>query len=252
MSQAEKARSFTAMHRKGDPLVLYNIWDAGSANALADQGAPALATGSWSVAAAQGYGDGEALPLDVLLQIVTRICASVALPVSVDFEGGYGATPEAVATNLRRLLQAGAIGINFEDRIVQGDGLYPVATQAARIKAMRAVAEEMAVPLFINARTDLFLGSDPATHPDHLSEALERAAAYKAAGASGFFVPGLTDPDLISKIVESVNLPVNVMMMGPLKQVAEVAALGVSRASFGPGPYRLAMKGLQSQYAALS
>jgi len=251
MSQADKARSFAALHQKGDPLVLYNIWDAGSAKAVAAQGAPALATGSWSVAAAQGYGDAQEIPLEFLLQIVTRICATVEVPVSVDFEGGYAVDPDALAENARQLIQTGAIGINFEDRIVQGTGLHSVADQAARIAAIKSVATDEDMPLFVNARTDLFLGSDPATHRDHLNEALDRAAAYAEAGADGFFIPGLTDTDLIAQIAEAVTLPVNVMMMPPLKQVAELAQLGAARISYGPGAYRKSMKDLQAAYAGI-
>ena len=157
MSQVEKAERFAALHQKGDPIVLYNIWDAGGAKALADAGAPAVATGSWSVAAAHGFDDGEDIPLDLVLTIVARICASVDVPVSVDFEGGYAADPTEAAENVRKVMHAGAIGINFEDRVVKGEGLYPVSEQAARIAAIKAMAAEEGVPLFLNARTNLFL-----------------------------------------------------------------------------------------------
>ncbi|MEO1611169.1 MAG: isocitrate lyase/phosphoenolpyruvate mutase family protein, partial [Pseudomonadota bacterium] len=118
MSQSEKAARFAALHREGDPVVLYNIWDAGGAKALAEAGAPAVATGSWSVAAAHGYGDGEAIPLDLVLTIVGRIAATVDIPLTVDFEGAYAVDPSEAAENVRKLIRAGAVGINFEDRIV--------------------------------------------------------------------------------------------------------------------------------------
>ncbi len=89
MSQSAKAKQYAALHVAGNPLVLYNIWDAGSAKAVADAGASAIATGSWSVAAAQGYGDGEKIPLQLLLDIAGRIVAATSLPVTIDFEGGY-------------------------------------------------------------------------------------------------------------------------------------------------------------------
>ncbi|MEL6684391.1 MAG: isocitrate lyase/phosphoenolpyruvate mutase family protein [Pseudomonadota bacterium] len=251
MNQRDKAALFKSLHVKGDPLVLYNIWDAGGAKALADAGAPAIATGSWSMAAAHGFADGEKIPLDFVLQIVARIAASVDLPLTVDFEGGYATDPADVAQNITKVVQAGAVGINFEDRVVQGDGLYPVAAQAERIKAARAAADTEAVPLFINARTDLFLGSDPATHAALMDEALTRAAAYAAAGADGFFVPGLTDASLIRRVTDPARLPVNVMMIGALTSIGDVEALGVSRASFGPGPYVSAQSDLQKRYAAL-
>ena len=251
MSQAEKATHLAALHRKGDPLVLYNIWDAGGAKALVEAGARAVATGSWSVAAAHGFDDGEAIPLDFALTLYTRLCASVAVPVTVDFEGGYATEPGAVAKNVRRVIQAGAVGINFEDRIVRGEGLYPVGDQVSRIAAIRTMASEVRVPLVINARTDLFLGSDPKTHADLVSEAKARAAAYAEAGADCFFIPGLTDAALITDIVESIPLPVNVMMMGPLATVSEVSAMGVSRISYGPSPFVTAIAGLKQSYENL-
>ncbi|MFT6090440.1 isocitrate lyase/PEP mutase family protein [Sulfitobacter sp.] len=251
MNQSEKADHFKSLHVKGDPLVLYNIWDAGGANMLSKAGAAAVATGSWSVAAAHGYDDGEAIPLAFVLQIVERIAQATDLPLTVDFEGGYSADPEQVAENTRKVIRAGAIGVNFEDQVVQGDGLYSISTQVARIKAMRQAAESEGVPLFINARTDLFLGTDPAAHPAQVAEAIDRAAAYAEAGADGYFVPRLSDLALIDQIVGQVSLPVNVMMMGDLASIKEVASAGVARASFGPGPYFTAMSDLTERFSAL-
>lgn len=245
MTQSEKARQFAALHVKGEPLVLYNIWDAGSAKALAEAGAKAVATGSWSVAAAQGYGDGQALPLELLETIVGRIAATVDLPLSVDFEGAYAAEPDGVTRNVARILSAGAIGINFEDQVVGGEGLYPIDTQAARVAAARKAGEEAGVPLFVNARTDLFLKEkDAARHGDLVAEALERAAAYQEAGASGFFVPGLSDLALLRQVCDGTALPVNGMKIAAAPSVAELAAQGVSRISHGPAPYWQAMKDL--------
>ncbi|WP_299613433.1 isocitrate lyase/phosphoenolpyruvate mutase family protein [uncultured Tateyamaria sp.] len=241
MSQADKAAAFAALHVPGTPLVIYNIWDAGTAKAVSQAGAKAIATGSWSVAEAQGYPDGEHIPLDVLLPIATRIVASTDLPVSIDFEGGYATEPEPLAAHITALIGTGAIGLNFEDQVVGGDGLYPLDTQVARIKAVRAAADAAGVPLFINARTDLFLKSKPDAHADHMAEALDRAAAYAEAGGSGFFIPGLTDHDMITQVCEAASLPVNVMMRGKLSSVSQVAALGVARTSYGPGPFANAM-----------
>ena len=251
MSQAEKATRLMSLHQKGNPLVLYNIWDAAGAKAVAEAGAPAVATGSWSVAAAHGYDDGEAIPLDFGLRIVERICASVDVPVTVDFEGGYATDPNEVAENVRMVIHAGAAGINFEDRVVKGEGLHPISAQTARIRAIKAVAADEGIPLVLNARTDLFLGTDPASHESHVAEALEREAAYAEAGANCFFVPGLTDARLISEVTEKASLPVNVMMMGDLKSIKEIASLGVSRASYGPGPFFEFLANLKKAYTAI-
>ena len=251
MSQTEKADEFRALHKKGEPVFLHNVWDAGGAKALADAGANAIATGSWSMAAAHGYEDGEEIPLDLVLTIVARIARTVDVPVTVDFEGGHAVDPDEVAANARKVMRAGAIGINFEDRIVHGEGLHPISVQRERIGAIRSAAREEGVPLFVNARTDLFLGTDPKTHPDRVAEAIEREAAYAEAGADGFFVPGLTDTDLIGRIVEAVQLPVNVMMSGKLQSIEAVASFGVSRASYGPGPYIRAMADLVERFRTI-
>ena len=250
MSQADKAARFRSLHVPGAPLVLYNIWDAGGAKTVAASGARAVATGSWSVAAAHGYADGEDIPLDFVLRIVDRIVQSVDLPLTVDFEGGYAAAPADVAANVARVIAAGAVGINFEDRVVKGAGLHPIAEQVERIRAVRQAAVQSGVPLFINARTDLFLQAADG-HEAMLDEALERSKAYRDAGADGFFVPGLTDEGLIAETCRQVEAPVNVMMAGPLTSPTSVARLGVARASFGPRPYRDAQKDLAARLAGI-
>ncbi len=251
MNQLDKAKLFKSLHVPGNPVVLYNIWDAGSAKAVADAGACALATGSWSVAAAQGYGDGENIPLEYALQIVRRISESVDLPLSVDFEGGYATEPDAVAANASQVIDSGAIGINIEDQIINGEGVYAVAVQVERIKAVRQIADERKIPLFINARTDLFLQSKSAQHEELCTQAIEREAAYAEAGADGFFIPGLTSHTLIEKICQRAQLPINVMMRGELTSVKDVAALGVSRTSFGPGPFISSMSDISNAYTAI-
>src|SRR5689334_16486442 len=172
MNQKEKAKHFAQLHVKGTPLLLYNAWDAGSAKSILDAGAKAIATSSWSVAAAHGYGDGEAIPIGFAEQIVGRITATVDVPVTVDFEGGYSEDDGALAANISRLLDLGVIGINFEDRIVKGSGLYSVDRQARRISAIRKAAEQKGINLFINARTDVFFENEDAAQA--MGEALDR------------------------------------------------------------------------------
>ena len=238
MTQAEKAAQFSALHVRGKPLVLYNIWDAGSAKAVAGSRAKAVATGSWSMAAAHGYPDGEAIPLDMVESIVRRIACSVDVPVTVDFESAYAVDPEQAAENVARIIRAGAIGINFEDGIIGGDGLHPIALQRRRIQAIRAKAEALGIALFINARTDLFLqAGDPTSHATLLTVATERAHAYADAGASGFFAPGLVDERLIAALCTASPQPVNIMMKAGAPSTSRLAALGVSRISYGPMPY---------------
>ncbi len=247
MNQIEKAKRFAELHVKGAPLLLYNAWDAGSAKSILEAGAKAIATSSWSVAEAQGYRDGEAIPIELAEQTVARIAATIDVPVTVDFEGGYSEADGELADNIARLLDLGVIGINFEDRVVKGSGLYDVDRQARRITAIRKAVEQKGVGLFfINARTDLFLGQgrDPA---QSVGEALDRAKAYAAAGASGFFIPGLQDDALIGRISEGVTLPVNVMVMDGVPSADRLSQLGVSRISYGPIPYIRAMGALQQE-----
>lgn len=237
-SQIENSKYFRSLHTPRNPIVLYNIWDAGSALAVERAGAKAIATSSWSVAAAQGYADGEQLPLEDALTVVARIAKCVKLPVTIDFEGGYAADPEAIGQNVHRLLAHGVVGFNFEDQVVDGPGLYSVEDQVVRIRAARQAADALGVPAFINARTDVFLkAAQEAAHADLVNEALARGKAYASVGADGFFVPGLNDKSLIKHVCEAVSLPVNVMTAGNAREVSELANLGVARISLGPSPY---------------
>lgn len=244
MQQKARAQHLASLHVKGNPLILHNAWDAGSAKAIASTGAQVIATSSWAVAAAQGYEDGESIPLSLVEQITARIVGAVAVPVTVDVEGGYSDDPIVCAENVARLVDQGVVGINFEDRIVSGTGLHGIKAQSERIKAIRRMADARGVPLFINLRTDLFFGTDVAPM-DGLAEARERAAAYAEAGASGYFVPGLVDLRAIAALCDTIDLPVNVMTMPGLPDVRALANAGVARISHGPGPYLRAMEAVR-------
>jgi 2-methylisocitrate lyase-like PEP mutase family enzyme len=246
---SDKARSFAALHRPGDPLILYNVWDAGSAKTVAEAGAKAIATGSASVAAAHGFADAESLPLELALANAARIAAAVELPVTVDFEGAYAAGPDAVAANVKRLAETGAVGCNFEDQVIGGEGLHPVEAQSAKIRAAR---EAVGPDFFINARTDIFLKTRAQTHERaRIEEAVARARAYAEAGASGFFVPGLVDLDQLAQICAASPLPVNFMAFPGAPEAGAVAAAGVARISHGPFPHKLAMKALKDAAEAI-
>lgn len=248
-----KAEQFSALHVPGRPLVLFNAWDAGSAKAVAAGGAAAIATGSWGVAAANGYADGEQMPVELALANLERIVGAVNLPVTIDLESGYGSNADAVARMAMRAVQAGAIGCNLEDSYPGNGTLRPAAEQVHRIGAVRAMCAGMELPFFINARTDLFLRSDPATHGALADEAIARARAYADAGASGFFVPGLADPELIARVVREAPLPLNIMVTGATPSLKQLAELGVARVSHGPRPYLQMMKALeQAARAALA
>lgn len=246
-SNADRAATFRRLHVPGRPLVLFNAWDAGSARAIAKAGAVAIATGSWSIAAAHGYPDGEKLPLELAIANLARIVAATpALPVTVDLESGYGADPESVGRTVAAASAAGAIGCNIEDSYPADGKLRPVAEQTARLAAARRAA---GAAFFINARTDVFFATTADAHDETtVAQALERAKAYAAAGADGLFVPGLACEDLIASLVRQSPLPVNVMVGGASPSNARLAQLGVARISHGPGPY-IAMMGQLEQAA---
>ncbi|WP_405846230.1 isocitrate lyase/phosphoenolpyruvate mutase family protein [Streptomyces sp. NBC_01518] len=225
----DRALAFRALHVPGRPLILPNAWDAASARIVEDAGASAVATTSAGLAWALGVADGDRLDRERALEAVARITASVAVPVSADIESGFAKDPAGVADTVRAVLAAGAVGVNIEDALYGGEGvLRPVAEQAERIAAAREAADAEGVPLFVNARIDTFLrgaGGVDAT--------LERAAAFRAAGADGIFVPGAVEPGTVKELADGIEAPLNVLVGPGAPPVAELAALGVARVSAG-------------------
>jgi 2-methylisocitrate lyase-like PEP mutase family enzyme len=245
ITQVQKAKHFRKLHVSGEPLVLFNIWDPGSAKTVADTGAKALATSSWAVSEATGYSDGEHTPLLFAIENLRRITDATELPVTVDLESGYGDTPKKVGETIALAIKAGAIGCNLEDSFPENGSLRETAHQADRITHARQRADETDVSFFINARTDVFIQASQEKHDSSLvAEALERAHAYATAGADGLFVPGLTDLALIADLTKRSPLPVNIMV----SQGAHINALanrGVARVSYGADPYVITMNALQ-------
>jgi len=234
---ASKFETFAALHVPGDPVILYNIWDPGSAQAVVAAGAKALATGSHPVGDASGYGDAEHVPLDYVFDNARRIVNAVDLPVTVDFEGAYSAVPDEGGANAAKLAETGGVGCNFEDQIVGGEGLHPLDLQVRRIAAIRRGVGDA---FFINARTDLFLKTE--TYDDALiDEVVKRGKAFADAGASGFFVPRLSDPKQIERVVREVPLPLNVIAFPGAPDKKVWAEAGVARISHGPFPHRALM-----------
>jgi 2-methylisocitrate lyase-like PEP mutase family enzyme len=246
-TQAQFAAAFRALHVSGRPLVLFNAWDAGSARAVAAAGATAIATGSWSVAAANGYPDGESIPLPFALDNLSRIVAATELPVSIDLERGYGSDADAVGQTAAAAIRAGAVGCNIEDSLSNDAALRGIGEQALRYRSVRAAAKAAGLDFFINARTDVFFQGPAAGHDaGTVAAALVRAHAYAEAGADGLFVPGLVDESLIEQLVSQSPLPVNIMASAATPPLARLASLGVARLSHGPGPYLAAMAQLQA------
>jgi len=251
--QTRKAEQFRALHIPGKPLVLFNIWDAGSAKAVARGGAKAIATGSWSVANANGFADGERIPLAWAIDNLRRIVGATDLPVTVDLESGYGDTSEVVGETIGLAIDAGAVGCNIEDSFPANGRLRETVDQGDRIRRARQTADAANIRFFINARTDIFFQRPAEQHDDAMVvDAIERARAYAEAGADGLFAPGLSAITLIARLAEASPLPLNIMVGDATPPVRALAECGVARVSHGPGPYHVVMKALEQGARAAS
>ena len=243
---ASTFQTFASLHRPGHPVILYNIWDAGSAQAVARAGAKAIATGSHPVGDASGFGDGQQVPIDFVMDNASRVAAAVDVPVTVDFEGAYAVDPDEAGTNVARLKATGAVGCNFEDQVIGGEGVHPLDLQCRRIRAIR---DAVGVDFFINARTDLFLKTQD--HDEALvDEVVERGKAFADSGASGFFVPRLSDPRQAERVVREVPLPLNLIAFPGAPANRDWANAGVARISYGPFPHRELMALLEDKARA--
>ncbi|MGA9475209.1 MAG: isocitrate lyase/phosphoenolpyruvate mutase family protein [Terriglobales bacterium] len=244
--QNRKAEHFRALHIPGKPLVLFNIWDAGSAKAVGAAGAKALATGSWSVADANGFADGERVPLVLAIDNLRRIVGATELPVTIDLESGYGDASEVVGETIVLAIDAGAVGCNLEDSFPADGRLRTTADQADRIRRARQMADAANIRFFLNARTDIFFQGPLEQHDDVMVvEAIERARAYAEAGADGLFAPGLADIALVARLAKESPLPLNIMVGDRTPSTRTLAEHGVARVSHGPRPYLVAMKALE-------
>jgi 2-methylisocitrate lyase-like PEP mutase family enzyme len=240
------ASRLRGLHRPGRPLVLPNAWDAGSARIVAAAGFTAVATSSAAVAESLGYSDGEAAPVEEMLDAVARIARAVSVPVTADFERGYGLPP---AQLVERLAASGAVGCNLEDSEPSARTLVDADQQADFLAAVRESARAAGIDLVINARIDVFLDDvlrdgvgvgGGATA--RLDEAIRRARLYVSAGADCVYPIRMTSPADIRAIVDEIGAPVNILAAADIPSIAELAALGVARVSFGAGLYRAACR----------
>lgn len=240
--QKKKAGAFRAMHvDSGGAVLLVNVWDVASARMIEEAGFPALATTSAGIAFAQGFPDGQKIPAERMMAAVERIAAAVRVPVSADVEAGYGQRPEEAARTARNVIEAGAVGLNFEDATGDADRpLTELNRQLERIRAIRETADILGVALVLNARTDVYLAQvgEPSGRYD---EAVRRLAAYRGAGADCVFVPGLRDAATIKRLVADLRCPVNILAVPGSPSVKELVELGVKRISLGSGPMRAVM-----------
>lgn len=230
MSQAEV---FKQLHQGPEILVLPNAWDAASAAMMEDAGARAVATSSAAVAWAHGYADGDAVPVPTLLAAIGEIARVLKAPLTADIEGGYTDDLSTLAETIKGVVGAGAVGINFED------GTRDPDLHARKIEAVRKAADAAGVPLFINARTDIYL-KRLAQGETAKAETIRRAELYRAAGADGIFVPGAAEEALIGELAQAIALPLNIMGWPGLPPAARLQELGARRLSSATGPFRAA------------
>ena len=249
MKQSEKADYFRRQHHEDKMLLLPNVWDTITARLISSAGFHSLATASFSVAAANGYEDGEKIPFDKLVKVVTEITEAVDVPVSVDFERGYANDLASLADNVRQLLEAGAIGINIEDRATSGKGLVSVDAQCKKLETIREAGIKYGVNIFINARTDAYLLKMSGNFMD---DTIERGKAYRDAGADCFYPVLIDNYSDIERVLSEISLPVNVLLMKQVDDLKKLEDIGVKRVSLGPGSLRYVLTKLRSMVTNLT
>src|SRR5580658_10462967 len=239
--QAEKAEKLRKLHHGPRILALPNAWDVVSARILEEVGHPAIATSSAAVAFSLGYPDGQHISRGEMLDAVARIARAVNVPVTADLESGYGKTPEEIADFTKAMVAAGAVGLNLED--VTGDdesSHVELGLQVKNIRAIRETSAALGVPLVINARTDTYLMPiGPAG--TRFERTVGRLRAYREAGADCLFVPGLTDREIIEKLVKALGAPLNILASQGCPSLDELEKMGVARVSAGSSAMRAAM-----------
>jgi len=241
------------LHRPGAPLLLPNAWDVATARAVVAAGFPVVATTSGGVAATLGYEDGERAPTDEMLAAAGRIARGVEVPVTVDAEAGYGMKPAELVAALR---STGAAGCNLEDTDHTAGSLRDPDRHADWLRAIRQAASEDGYRLVINARVDVFLGpfladGGPGTQEELVPEALRRANAYLDAGVDCVYPIVLWETDALRRFISEVHGAVNVVRLPQTPPLAELAALGVARVSWGPFLHLDAIARFEEQLASL-
>jgi len=230
-TQSAKATLFRSQHHSGKLLVLPNIWDGLGAKLMEKVGYQSVATASVATALSNGYLDGENIPFMQLLKTVNRIASAVSLPVTVDIERGFSDSIILLKENIRLLIENGGVGINIEDSHADGKGLFKIDEQCRKIEMIRETGIQCGVPIVINARTDIFLQK---TKDNAVGQAIERGLAFKAAGADCFYPIVVNNYDEISRLVQEVGMPLNVLLSKQTGDLKHLEKIGVARVSLGP------------------
>ncbi len=244
--QSEMENQLHQLHHNGRLLVLPNIWDPLGAMLLEGLGYKAVATASASIALSNGYDDGEKIPFEDLLAVLQKIVKSVKIPVSADIENGYAKNNSILKENIKRLIDTGVAGINFEDSRHDEGKLFSIEEQSEKINLIKNTASEMGSSLFINARTDVFIKANHLSKEEKLLEAIERGKAYKDAGANCFYPIVLKDKESLQTIIKEVLLPVNILMVPGIPDFATLKEIGLARISLGPGFLKTAINSMKN------
>ena len=245
--QNVNARRFRNLHHSGKLLILPNIWDPLGALVLQDLSFQAVATASAAIALTNGYDDGEKIPLDMLLTILRRIANAVEIPVSADIESGFADNEEQLVKNIRNMIETGIAGVNIEDTDKKTNSLLPLEQARRRIELVRKTSEQLGVPLFINARSDVYLrGQGMETPESKLEESIRRGLAYKDAGADCFYPITMNRAEDIQKTVQSVQMPINILLMDGIPTLRELTEMRVARVSLGPGFLKVAIRAMKN------
>jgi 2-methylisocitrate lyase-like PEP mutase family enzyme len=246
ISQKTRAEQLHSLHHSGKMLIFPNIWDSLGARMLESMNYKAIATASAAIAYANGYNDGEHIPLKDLLAILCKITDAVSVPVTADIESGYANNSETLRENTALFLKTGIAGINIEDTNKETGRLYSVEEQCQRIHIIRQTANDQGIPLFINARTDVYLHEPgSSTFSSAFDDALNRAKAYREAGADCFFPIALKNEKEIADIVSQVQMPVNILAIPGIPGLETLNKIGVARVSLGPGFLKIAIKAMK-------
>jgi len=239
--QAQKAEQFRKLHHGPRLLLLPNAWDVVSARILEECGHPAIATSSAAVAFSLGYPDGQRISREEMLEVAGRIARAVDVPVTADLEAGYGTTAKDMVETVEAAIEAGVIGMNLED--VTGDeegSCVDLPLQVEKIRAVSDAVKALGVPFVLNARTDIYL-MPIGPEATRFERTVERLRAYRDAGASCLFAPGVYDRETIAKLVNAVEAPLNILASPACPPIAELERIGVARVSAGSGLMRAAL-----------
>lgn len=243
---SQKEKQLRQLHHNRELLVLPNVWSPLGAHLLEDLGYKAVATASASIALSNGYHDGENIPFEDVLSILQKIVKSVDIPVTADVESGYAKNNKELKENIKKLIDTGIAGINFEDSKHDQQKLFKKEEQAEKINLIKKTVSEMGSSLFINARTDVFIKGNNLSKEEKISEAIERGKLYKDAGADCFYPIFLKEKESIQTVIKEVSLPVNILMLPGIPDFSTLKEIGVARISLGPGLLKYAVNSLKN------